>query len=54
MQDLGIVKQDEVGADTYYISFTQATKSDDSNQTVAYHIRVIMYGTTNVLRGISA
>ena len=54
MQDLGIVKQEIVGADTYYISFTQATKSDDSNQTVAYHIRIIMYGTTNSLRGLGA
>ena len=52
MQDLGIVKQEIVGANTYYISFTQATKSDDSNQTVAYHIRVILYGTTNALRGL--
>ena len=51
MQDLGIVKQEIVGANTYYISFTQATKSNDTNQTVAYHIRVIMYGTTNALRG---
>ncbi len=54
MQDLGIVKQEIVGADTYYITFTQATKSDDSNQTVAYHIRIIMYGTTNALRGLGA
>ena len=54
MQDLGIVKQEVVGANTYYISFTQATKSNDSNQTVAYHIRVIMYGTTNTLRGLGA
>ncbi|MCP4550885.1 MAG: hypothetical protein GY834_02340 [Bacteroidetes bacterium] len=52
MQDLGIVKQAIVGADTYYITFKQATKSDDSNQTVAYHIRVILYGTTNTLRGL--
>ena len=54
MQDLGIVKQEIVGADKYYITFSQATKSDDSNQTVAYHIRVILYGTTNILRGLSA
>lgn len=52
MQDLGIVKQELVGANTYYMTFTQATKSDDSNQTVAYHIRIIMYGTTNTLRGL--
>ncbi len=52
MQDLGIVKQEIIGANTYYMTFTQATKSDDSNQTVAYHIRVIMYGTTNTLRGL--
>ncbi|KKN42894.1 hypothetical protein LCGC14_0708680 [marine sediment metagenome] len=52
MQDLGIVKQEVVGADTYYITFKQATKANDSNQTVAYHIRVIMYGTTNSLRGL--
>lgn len=54
MVDLGIVREIVVGANTYYISFTQATKSDDSNQTVAYHIRVIMYGTTNTLRGLGA
>ena len=54
MQDLGIVKQIVVGANTYYISFTQATKADDSNQTVGYHIRVIMYGTTNTLRGLGS
>ncbi|KKN10009.1 hypothetical protein LCGC14_1040920 [marine sediment metagenome] len=54
MIDLGIVKTEIVGADKYYITFTQATKSDDSNQTIAYHIRVIMYGTTNSLRGVGA
>ena len=54
MKDLGIVREIVEGANTYYISFTQATKSDDSNQTVAYHIRVIMYGTTNELRGLGA
>lgn len=52
MQDLGIVKNEIEGADKYYMTFTQATKSDDSNQTVAYHVRVIMYGTTNELRGL--
>jgi len=52
MIDLGIAKQLVVGADATYISFTQATKSDDSNQTVVYHIKVIMYGTTNELRGL--
>lgn len=52
MIDLGIVKEEIVGANTYYITFTQATKSDDSNQTIAYHVRVIMYGTTNYLRGL--
>ncbi|KKN09415.1 hypothetical protein LCGC14_1046930 [marine sediment metagenome] len=54
MIDLGIVKTEIVGANTYYITFNQATKSDDSNQVIAYHIRVIMYGTTNILRGLSA
>jgi len=54
MIDLGIVPAQIVGADKYYITFTQATKSDDSNQTVAYHIKVIMYGTTNTLRGLGA
>jgi len=52
MIDLGINKQLVIGADATYISFTQATKSDDSNQTVVYHIKVIMYGTTNALRGL--
>ena len=52
MQDLGIVKTEIVGADKYYITFTQATKSDDSNQTVAYNVKVIMWGTTNALRGL--
>ena len=54
MQDLGIVKAEIIGADKYYITFEQATKSDDSNQTVAYHIRVILYGTTNTLRGLGS
>jgi len=54
MIDLGIAKEIIVGADTRYISFTQATKSDDSNQTVVYNIKVIMYGTTNTLRGLGA
>lgn len=54
MIDLGITKQVITGANTRYISFTQATKSDDSNQTVVYHIKVIMYGTTNTLRGLGA
>ena len=52
MIDLGIVREIIEGANTYYITFTQATKSDDSNQTVVYHIRVIMYGTTDELRGL--
>lgn len=52
MIDLGITKQMVVGANTYYISFTQATKSDDSNQTIIYHIKIIMFGTTNALRGL--
>ena len=54
MIDLGIVKTEIVGANTYFISFKQATKSNDSNQTIRYHIRVIMYGTTNSLRGLPA
>jgi len=54
MIDLGITKQVIVGADTFYISFLQSTKSDDSNQTVVYHIKIIMFGTTNTLRGLGA
>ncbi|HEC40956.1 hypothetical protein LCGC14_0889210 [marine sediment metagenome] len=54
MIDLGIVTTIIVGADTYYITFTQATKSDDSNQTIAYHIKVIIFGTENVARGLPA
>lgn len=52
MKDLGIVPAVIIGADKYYITFTQATKADDSNQTVAYHIKVILFGTTNALRGL--
>jgi len=52
MIDLGIVKTEIVGADTYYITFNQATKANDSNQTIGYHIRIIIYGTTNSLRGL--
>lgn len=52
MIDLGIAKEVITGADTRYISFSQATKSDDSNQTVVYNIKIIMYGTTNSLRGL--
>lgn len=52
MINLGITKQMVVGANTFYISFTQATKSNDSNQTVVYHIKIIMFGTTNTLRGL--
>ena len=54
MIDLGITKQMVTGANTYYISFTQATKSDDLNQTIVYHIKIIMFGTTNTLRGLGA
>ena len=52
MKDLGIALEIMTGANTRYISFTQATKSDDSNQTVFYNIKVIMFGTTNSLRGL--
>ena len=54
MIDLGIAKTVIEGANTRYITFTQATKSDDSNQTVVYNIKIIMYGTTNTLRGMGA
>ena len=52
MIDLGIVREVVIGANTYYITFTQSTKSNDSNQTIAYHIRIIMYGTTKILRSV--
>ena len=54
MIDLGIALELITGGNTRYISFTQATKSDDSNQTVIYKIKVIMFGTTNTLRGLGA
>ena len=54
MIDLGIPIQIVTGGNTRYISFTQTTKSNDSNQTVVYHIKTIMYGTTNTLRGLGA
>lgn len=54
IKDLGIYREIIEGADTYYITFKHSTKAGDSNQTPIYHIRIIMYGTTNTLRGLGA
>ena len=52
--DLNIYKQLIEGANTYYMTFEVVTKADDDNQTAFYHIIIIMYGTTNTLRGLPA
>lgn len=54
LRDLGIYKDVVEGANTYYISFKHETKIDAANMTSFYSIKIIMYGTTNTLRGLSA
>jgi len=52
LSDLGVYKEIVEGANTYYISLKHVTKADDDNQTPVYHLRILMYGTTNTLRGL--
>jgi len=40
------------GANTRYISFKHCSKTADANTTATIHMKVIMYGTTNTLRGL--
>jgi hypothetical protein len=54
MGNLNIIRQVIVGANTYYITFTHAAKAADANPTPVYNIKIIMYGTTNTLRGLGA
>lgn len=54
MQQLNVIKQIIVGANTYYITFTHAAKCADANPTGVYNVKIIMYGTTNTLRGMGA
>lgn len=54
LKDLGIYKELVIGANTYYISFKHETKIDATNISAYYNIRIIMYGTTNTLRGLGA
>jgi hypothetical protein len=51
---IDICKRVIVGANTYYISFKHATKAQDANKTATICIKIIMYGTTNTLRGLPA
>jgi len=52
--ELGMYRDLVIGANTYYISMKHATKTDDANQVGMYNLRIIMYGTTNALRGLPA
>lgn len=52
MKQLHIIPILIEGANTYYITFTHETKADDANATGIYHVKIIMYGTTNSLRGL--
>lgn len=54
MHNLNVYPQVVEGANTYYISLKHVTKADDDNQTPVYRLRIIMYGTTNTLRGLPA
>ena len=52
MQDMNVPKEVVVGANTYYITLYHATKCADVNDTGIYYMKIIMYGTTNTLRGL--
>lgn len=52
MQNLNVSPIVVEGANTYYISLKHVTKADDDNQTPVYRLVIIMYGTTNTLRGL--
>lgn len=54
MANLNVIKHLITGADTRYITFSHVTKADDANATGIYNIKIIMYGTTNTLRGLGA
>lgn len=54
MENLNVIKQIIAGANTYYITFKHATKAADANATGVYNVKIIMYGTTNSLRGLPA
>lgn len=54
MQDMNIPVQIIEGANTYYITIKHATKCADANDIGIYNLKIIMYGTTNTLRGLGA
>jgi len=52
LRDLDIYKELVIGANTYYISFKHETKIDATNISAFYNIKIIMYGTTKILRSV--
>ena len=54
MKEIDIIKTIITGANTYYITFTHGSKHNDPLRVGYYNIKIIMYGTTNTLRGLGA
>lgn len=54
MQNMQVHKHIVEGANTYYITMKHATKAADANDIGIYNLKIIMYGTTNSLRGLGA
>lgn len=52
LKDLNVPKEIVEGANTYYMTMKHATKAADVNDVGIYHLIIIMYGTTNTLRGL--
>lgn len=53
-QDLNLPFDIIEGADTYYVTLKHAAKAADANDVGIYRMLLIMYGTTNTLRGLGA
>ena len=54
MRNIKIKREVIVGANTYYLTIAHGTKCQDVNRTPVWDIKIIMYGTTNTLRGLGA
>lgn len=52
LEDLNIPINIVAGANTYYLTIKHAAKAADANDVGIYHMLIIMYGTTNTLRGL--
>lgn len=52
MRNIKIKREVITGANTYYLTIAHGTKCQDANRTPVWNIKVIMYGTSNALRGL--